>query len=154
MQEGDVFGVAPLPAVDGIIAKEVERAGNGAAVAAGDDEQDAIGHPFADEAEEAAGEIGAAPFACPCILITGPHHIPVGRGNRTAGQRIDGHLRLRGCPLLADRLALACRQRGEKSVEVAIAPVKPVILRVAPRQPARSGEQRHLSGRDKGCMGG
>jgi inorganic pyrophosphatase len=52
MQEGVVLDAAPVAAVEGVGADEVDRAGDVAAAAAGHDQEDVVGHALADQREE------------------------------------------------------------------------------------------------------
>src|SRR4029079_14228340 len=69
MQTGMLLDGAPIAAIERIGANEVEGAGDGAAIALGEHEEDLVGHALADQAEEFAREIGRAPFARAGVLI-------------------------------------------------------------------------------------
>src|SRR5262245_34137672 len=60
MQEGMVLDAAPVAAVERIGADEVDRTGDVAAAAARHHQKDVVAHPFADQREKAAVEIGAS----------------------------------------------------------------------------------------------
>src|SRR6056297_2604836 len=79
--------------------------------------------------EKTAGEVGRAPFACAGVLVEGPDRVPMLEPDLIAGQRhylaAEG---LRAGAFLADGLALARGQIGEKGVETLVAAIDPVIL--------------------------
>src|SRR3712207_5731594 len=80
---------APVAAVEGVRADQVESAGDRPAAARGEDEQDAVRHKLAEQREEAAGEVGAAPFARAGFLVEGPEGVPVRFGNGGAADMLD-----------------------------------------------------------------
>ena len=85
---------------------------------------------LAQQREEAAGQIGPAPFAAAGVLVEVPERVPLrARSIVGAGQVADRQPLDRGGALLADRLALAAGERGEEIVEGRIAVVAPVELR-------------------------
>ena len=49
MQEGVLFEAAPVAAVQGVVADEIDCTGDVAAIALGHHQQDAVGQPLADE---------------------------------------------------------------------------------------------------------
>ena len=76
MQEGMVLDAAPVATVKPVRAHEVDRAGNAASIALGHDQQDVIGHAFADQREEVAVEVGLAPFTAARVEIEGVENRP------------------------------------------------------------------------------
>ena len=108
MQERVVLDRAPVAAVEGVAADEVDCSGDPAAGPAGHHQQDALGHPFADQGEEFAGEIGAAPFARAGLHVEREESVPDLLSQIGAGETVDSDaVRQRVAPLAADRLALA-----------------------------------------------
>src|SRR5690606_13316368 len=69
MQGAMVLDASPIAAVNGVGSKEVQGAGNAAAAAPRHDQQNILGHGFADQGEEAAVQIGAPPFAAARIHV-------------------------------------------------------------------------------------
>ena len=96
----------PVAPVERIAPDEVERAGDGGVVDAGQHQQDAVRHAFADEVEGGAGEVGRPPFARAGVLIEVPEGVPVFGADVRAGERADLHVGLRGGAFLAQVLAL------------------------------------------------
>ena len=106
---------APVAAVERIRADEVERAGDDAPGALAHHQKDAIGHAFADQAEEFAGEVGRPPFARAGIHVEPEERIPVGFGEIAAGDPLAADAALRnGVAFLADIFSLREREAGEK----------------------------------------
>src|SRR5690606_21543969 len=77
MQEGVMLDRAPVAPVERVAADEIESAGDVAPAALRHDEKRALGHALIDEAEEFAREIGAAPFAAPCVHVEGEEGVPM-----------------------------------------------------------------------------
>src|SRR5690606_25907570 len=99
---------APVPAVEGIAADEVEGAGHGPLAAPAYHQQDAIRHRRGDEAEEPPVEVGAPPLAAAGIHVEVEERVPVRLGEVGAADQVDldafcGRL----APYAHDRLALA-----------------------------------------------
>ena len=104
---------APVAAIEGVGADEVDGARHVAVVALCHDQKHFIGHRFPNEREESPCEIGAAPLARARILIENPERVPMTLGDIAAAQPLDCDIgRERIAPLAPDRLALARRQRG------------------------------------------
>src|SRR5687768_14442375 len=114
MKEGDLFESAPVAAVKRILADEVERASDRAAVARRKEKQRPIPHRRADALEEGARQIGVAPFAGAGVLVEMPHRVPVDTLDLAAAERDDVETGA-GCGAFpADRLALAARQAAKE----------------------------------------
>ena len=154
MEIGHVLGAAPIAAVKRVRADEVERAGDRAPIAEREDQQDPVGHPLPDHREEGAGEVRAAPFAGPGVLIEFPEGVPMRLREVCAGEVLDGEPRHRRLALLADRLTLAGREGGKEIVERCVAVIGPMKLAVGADQPAGGLEDRHLAFGDEGGVGG
>ena len=86
MEEGDLLQRAPLAAVEGVAADQVEGAGDGVSVAEGHDQGDAVGHGGAEAGEEVAGQIGPAPFAGAGVHVEAEEGVPVGFSDITPGE--------------------------------------------------------------------
>ena len=155
VEEANIFQCAPLAAVEGVAADEVQGAGDGRAVAEGHDQGDAVGHGRADPPEEVAGQIGAAPFAGARVLIEVEEGVPVGLLDGGAGQDADVELGLGLAAFAANGLAAIGRQGGEEVVEGLVALVPPDELHVltpqhpglAHGQPVRLGREVDVQGR-------
>ena len=108
MQEAVGAVRAPVAAIERVAADQIEGAGHRLAVLLGHHQQHAIGHAFAQREEEFAGQIGAAPFALAGVDVEAEEVLPVGAGDRWAGQPLDGEpVAQRRLAFLADHLALA-----------------------------------------------
>ena len=154
MEEGDVLDGAPIAAVERLRADQIQSAGDRAAVAEREDQQHLFAQPLAEQREEGTSQIGLAPFARTRVLVESPEGVPMRLGDPRAGEVDD--LQPLDCrrPLLADRLALARGERGEKVVEARMILIQPVELAVGADQPAGPLEQGHLFGGDEGGVGG
>ncbi|KIU01563.1 hypothetical protein QU38_00985, partial [Staphylococcus aureus] len=122
----------------------VEGAGDRLPVAFGEDQQHLVRHLAAEQREEVAGEIGAAPFAAAGVLVEGPEGVPMRLGDLGAGQVPDGQARHCRRALLADRLALAAGKSAQELVEAPIAFIGPMELGAGANRPAGRLEQGHL----------
>ena len=89
MQAGVLLERAPIAAIERVGADEVQRPGDGAALALGKHEQDLIAHGLADQAEELPREIGRAPFARAGIHVEGEEGVPMGLGEIGARDPLD-----------------------------------------------------------------
>ncbi len=156
MQERVVLGRAPVAAVEGVAADEVDGAGDPAAGALGHHQEDAVGHRRAGDGEEFARQIGPAPFARAGVHVELEEGVPHAFGQVRAGQPV--HLdagRERVLALAANALALARGEAGEEVVEAGVAVILPVELLVgalqeaarAERGPFRLGEEGDVRGR-------
>ena len=146
MQEGVVFGAAPVASVQRVAPDEVQRRGNGPAVAFRQHQQDVIAHGRVEFVKGPARQIGRAPFARPGVLVEGPEMVPVLRLDLISGQRPDGTAKaLRNAAFLAQGLALARRQLCQEIVIAGIARIFPVKLLRCPPQKAQ--------GRAPVCLG-
>ena len=105
MQKGDVLQRAPLAAVEGVAADQIEGAGDGGVAAIRHDQGDAVGHGPADAGKEVAGQIGAAPFAAAGVEIEGEEGIPDALGQVGAGEDADVEPGLCLAPLAPDSLS-------------------------------------------------
>ena len=113
MQERPVLDRAPVAAVERVVADEIDRAGDIAPGAARHHQEHAVGERRADQIEESAGEIGAAPFARARMHVELEERVPMLWSNCRAGQPFDRDVAVqRVAPLALDRLALA---RGERA---------------------------------------
>src|SRR6476659_3607768 len=117
MEERHFLGTAPIAAIERLRSDEIERTGDRLAVAASEEQQDGLAEPLADDIEKFAREIGSAPLPRPGILVEGPHRVPFGRTDLRAAQDADLQSIERRRPFLAQRLALAARQRAEEIIE-------------------------------------
>ena len=85
-------------------------------------------------------QIGPAPFAAARVLIEAPEGIPVIRSDGVARQAADGAAKgLRRGPFLAQSLALAAGQSGQKIVIGCISIIVPVKLLAGARHQAQVG---------------
>src|SRR5437868_9508425 len=89
MEERHFLAAAPVTAEKGVLADEIERPGDRPPAAAGEEQQDRIAQPLADEIEQAPGEIGPAPFARAGVLVEVPHRVPLGGADLTPAQGPD-----------------------------------------------------------------
>src|SRR5712692_2459255 len=141
-----VFAVrSPIAAVDRVAAENVEGAGDVVGAAPRHDQHDLVRHALADQREEAARQIGRAPFPIGCAEIEAEERIPGPLGQVAAGQQLDFDAAgQRLAPLLLDRLALARIERGQIVVEIAVALVCPMELLADPLQEAGFGKGREI----------
>ena len=107
MEEGNILTASPIAAVECICADQVERTGDRTAITQGENQQDPVCHRLAEQAEESAGQVGAAPFARAGILVEFPKGIPMRFRDALSGQLHDLQPRLRRRAFLPDGLALA-----------------------------------------------
>jgi hypothetical protein len=85
--------------------------------------------------------IGRAPFAAAGVHVEGEEGVPVLGLDLLAAKRPHAQpLPAHRLALLADRLALARRQRRQEIVEAAVAVVVPVVLPAEPQEPAMLAE--------------
>ncbi len=146
-----ILDAAPVAAVEGAVADQVDGAGHVLPLALRHHQQDALGHALADEREEAAVEVGPAPFARAGIDVEPVERVPVGFGQIGAGDPLDGEPgRQRVAPLALDRLALARGQRAEEIVEGGVARIVPVELLVDAAQEAEVARPLGLRLRQEG----
>src|SRR5690606_8947069 len=118
-----------IAAVKRLAADQVQRPGDGAAVALGQDQQAVVAHGAVQDVEEGARQVGPAPFAPAGVLVEGPEGVPMPGPDLVAGQAADAAAEgLRPLAFLADRLALARGELGQEVVETAITLVQPVEL--------------------------
>src|SRR5690606_32761923 len=153
MQERVVLDRAPVPPVENAVADEVERARDMASVAPRHDEQYALRHALADQAEEFAREIGAAPFAAARVHVEGEEGVPVILGDAASRHPFHGDAVFqRALALLADHLALARGQIGQKIFERGITAIVPVELLIRALKESMPAEPCPLAFRQKGDM--
>src|SRR5690606_28002356 len=115
MEKGVVLNRTPVAADKGVRADEVDRARDVAAVAARHHEQYVVGHALADQREEPAVEVGAAPFARASFHIEGIEIVPNGFREIPAGEPIDLNVSNKClAPLLAQGLPLAGGERCQE----------------------------------------
>ena len=136
VEERHLLGAAPVAAVEGIAADDVQRPGDRPAVAQGEEQQQPLAHRPGDRLEEGARQIGPAPFARSGVLVERPHRVPFGRADLAPAQRDEIEPFARRRPFPADGLVLAAGQHCEEIVEAAVAAVEPMILDAVPNQPA------------------
>ena len=134
MQEGYVFQRAPLAAVKGVAADEVQRPGDGCSLAIGHDQGDAIGHRLAHHREEGARQIGSPPLAVARVHVEGEEGVPGVFVQVGAGQDADVETGLGVAAFAADGLAPAGRQGPQEVVEGRVAVVAPDELHILARQ--------------------
>ena len=137
MQERDVFGTAPVSTIKRVGANQVERPGNGHAVAIGEHQQYFVAHPLRQQREESARQIRSPPFAVAGVLIKSPESIPMPLGQVAARQVHDVQPRNGGGAFLADRFTLARGQCGKEIVEGRVPIIRPVKLGALTDQPTR-----------------
>src|SRR6266850_6800223 len=110
-------------------------------------EDDLLGHPFTDQREEAAIEVGGTPFpvrSCHIELVKG---VPVTGFQIGSRQNVDLETwRQRLAPFLLDRLALSRVQRREKIVEIAEPVIRPMKLLAHPLQKSRFSQRLQILG--------
>src|SRR5258708_37427710 len=151
MQQGKVAGAAPIAAVERVLAAQVERAGDQAAVALAHDKDDALGHALADEIEERAGEVRRAPFAVRGRDVEAEEGIPMPLLRGGAGQGVDlDAAGKRGLGLSADGLSPARAERGEAIIEAGVAVIFPVELLAGALQETGGAEALPLPARRAG----
>ena len=154
MQEAHVARAAPIAAIQGFRADEIERARDRLVAIEGEHQQQRIAHAFGKQIEGFARQIGRSPFARAGVLIEYPERVPVLGPDRVAAQPLDPHLGLRRRALLAQGAALARGEFAQESVEIVVPAIAPVILDIAPGHPARPFEQLDLPRLHEGRMGG
>src|SRR5215208_6554350 len=89
VQERVVLDAAPVAAIKTRVADQVERARDGAAIAARHHEQDALREALAEKREELTVEIGAAPFARPCVHVKAEKGVPMRFPDIPSAQGLD-----------------------------------------------------------------
>src|SRR3954451_5147895 len=136
MEERYLLDAAPITTVQGVRADEVQGSGNRTTAAISKEQQRRCFHPLSNQVEKLAGEIGPAPLSRSCVLVEGPHGIPVGSGDVGAVQRLDVQAADRGASFPSDALALAARKLPEEFVESRIAAGEPMILDAVTDQPS------------------
>src|SRR5688500_2873963 len=109
MKEGALLDRPPITTVERFRPDEIERTGDGPAIAAREEYQCGIAHRLAKLVEPCARQIGPAPLARPGRLVAMPRRLPMGRLDLGPSQRDDLQPLDRGGPFLPDRLALAAR---------------------------------------------
>src|SRR4029453_10832639 len=77
MQEAEVAEAAPVAAIECRAAAQIERAGHRPAVLLRHHQHDLVGHAGANRLEEAAGQVGSAPFAVAGIHVESKEGVPV-----------------------------------------------------------------------------
>jgi hypothetical protein len=77
VQEGVALQAAPVAAVERVVALEIERATDRAAVGLGHHQHDLVGHGRTQDVEERAREVGRAPFAAAGVHVEGEEGVPV-----------------------------------------------------------------------------
>ena len=143
MQERLLLARAPVASVERLRADEIERAGDIAAVAAGHDQQDPVGHALADQREEAPVEIRPAPFPRAGVHVEGEEGIPGRFRQAWPGEEVDLDAAGEGVAALpADRLPLARGEGVEEIVEIAVAFVDEMELLVGALEKPGFAEQR------------
>src|SRR5438045_154676 len=142
MQERMMLDRAPVPAKQGLGADEINRARNPAPVAARHDQQHVISQAFADQREECAGQIRAAPFSRTRLHVKREKRVPSVLGYLAAGERVDGDaVGHRLAAFAFYRLAMARVQRSKKIVETAVASIVPVKLLVGALKESVRGQE-------------
>src|SRR6266576_2852838 len=135
MQKRVMFDRAPVAAKQRIGADEIDGAGDPAIVASGHDERDVLGHAFADQRKEAAGEVGPAPFPRTGLHVEAEEGVPGVFGDVFAVERVNRDaVNERIAPFAPDRLAVTRVERIEKILETSVTPVAPVKLLVVTLQ--------------------
>src|ERR1700722_4080454 len=89
MQKRPELDCAPVPAVQRVVANEVDGAGDIASGAARHDQEHAVGEGRADQFEESAGQVRAPPLSRAGMHVELEEGVPVLRPNRGACQRLD-----------------------------------------------------------------
>ena len=141
----------PIAPVERILADEIDRAGDGAAIALGHDQKNMIAHRRADFREKFAGQIGRAPFARARIRVEMKKRVPMGFLDVGAGQKLDRDaVRQSLLALTPDHLALAGREIGEKSVEIRVALIDEMKLLPGALQEAARAERLPFGPRREG----
>ena len=77
VQEAVVLDAPPVAPVQRVVADEVQRAGDVAAVAFAHHQQGALREGFVDQAEEAPGQVGRAPLAGAGVHVEPVEGVPV-----------------------------------------------------------------------------
>src|SRR6476620_5224743 len=150
MQVAVLLECAPIAAEQRILADEIQRAGDIAAIASGEDEKNIVLHDFADQAEELAIEIGAAPFSRAGIHVEVEEGVPMRLGEVAARHPFDvDAAALRLPPLFADGFALSRGEPVEKVIEACIVFIPPMKLLVGAHEKAElAGEAPFLFGEE------
>ena len=107
MQVRVLLQQAPIAAIEGIGADEIERGSDVAPILPGQHQQDPVGHALVDQLKKLAIEIGAAPFARAGVLVTGEEDVPMLRPQIGTREVFDLKPGLGRGALLAQRLAFA-----------------------------------------------
>jgi hypothetical protein len=108
VQEGVALQAAPIAAVESVVALEVERAADRAAIGLGHHQHDLVGHGRSQDVEEGAGQVGRAPLAAAGVHVEGKEGVPVLGLDLLAAQCPHAQaLAPHRFAFLADRLALA-----------------------------------------------
>src|SRR5690606_40616823 len=142
MQERVMLDRAPVAAIKGLGADEVDCASNVAAVASCHHKQNVIGHALANSGKELPVEVWPAPFARAGFHVEGVEIVPDGFCYVAASEPVDldpGSERL--APFLAQRLALAGSQRSQKILVGFVAFIEEVELLVLAQQKILSLER-------------
>src|SRR5690606_32633058 len=109
----------------------VQGAADRPAAAIGHEQQASLAQAFAQKVEKWPGQIGLAPFARAGVPVELPEGFPFRGPDLGPAQRPDFQPLDRRRAFLADLLALAAGQSGEKVLESPVAAIVPVELEAA-----------------------
>ena len=102
---------------------------NGVPVYLSQHKGDVVAHVAVHNLEKFPRQIGRAPLARACVLIEPPEGIPMCGLDLISGQRADCTAKgLSLLAFLANVLAFARAERGQKSIKITVALVEPVEL--------------------------
>ncbi len=141
MQEAVVAEAAPVAAVEGVAADQVEGARDRPAAMLGEHQQHALAHRLADRVEERFRQVGLAPALVGGGQIEVVERLPVAGPQLGPGERPQADAGLGDlAALAADLLALARGEGGQKVLEAGVAGILPVVLNAEPAEEPGRGE--------------